>query len=451
MEWTREKTLLLISEYRQRRGLWDMTCDEYRKKDVKQRLLNEVSEVLGGNIPIPELEKKFHTLRTQYHREINRMKRKEPYNSKWFGFKNLVFLSSPFACRSTKGRSKDKDDATVQKYILGDVNAAGTTEGNNMNDEYIVTPRKSHASSRAQELEKLIEETTKDIEDTEDEEPGVEEDVDTKPKLNKELSGTYVHINEDESEAVETHTHQQQQHTHAHTHSLPHAHPHPHPHHHQQQSLMELHHSANAVESVSFQANESGELHYQSTSSTPNAGGGGPSSSVHVMPTRIIKIQRRDTSNQENGYFEEQQTQHQLHPPPPKRLYFDPNGTHSTTILSASTLQTASQNVNGNGNGNGGNVLTATSSSGLTAGTLRLPRVNAIVNATSLSPPKPASSPIPQPQLAGASSLQRDEFATYGEYVANEMRAITNREVLIALKHKINTAIFEANMAELQK
>jgi len=201
MEWTREKTLQLINEYRQRRGLWDMTCDEYRKKDVKQRLLNEVSDVLGGNIAIPELEKKFHTLRTQYHREISRMKRKEPYNSKWFGFKNLVFLSSPYACRSTKSRLKTdlqlQENTTLQKYELGEV-TTGSAESNNMNEEYIITPRKSHnTSSRAQELEKLIEETTKDVDDMDDDEPG-DDVVDTKPKLNKEISGTYVQINEDD-------------------------------------------------------------------------------------------------------------------------------------------------------------------------------------------------------------------------------------------------------------
>ncbi|XP_060649419.1 uncharacterized protein LOC132786781 [Drosophila nasuta] len=446
MEWTREKTLLLINEYRQRRGLWDMTCDEYRKKDVKQRLLNEVSEVLGGNIAIPELEKKFHTLRTQYHREISRMKRKEPYNSKWFGFKNLVFLSSPYACRSTKSRLKTdlqlQENPAIQKYVLGEVSTTGTAvpveSSNTMNDEYIITPRKSHASSRAQELEKLIEETTKDVDDIDDDgEPGggVEDDVDTKPKLSKEISGTYVHINEDETEALETHHHQQQ-----HQHQQQH-------HHQQQQSMLELHHTSNTVEAVSFQANESGELHYQSTPMAATAGGNGNgSAAVHVMPTRIIKIQRRDTSSQENGYYEEQSTQHQLHAPPAKRIYFDPNSSHSTTILSTSTLAAA-----GTQNGNASNVLTTTAASGVAGGTLRLPRVNAIVN-TTLSPPKPASSPIPPAAQAGSIVSQlRDEFSTYGEYVANEMRAINNREVLIALKHKINTAIFEANMAELQK
>ncbi|KAH8408018.1 hypothetical protein KR222_011111 [Zaprionus bogoriensis] len=447
MEWTREKTLLLISEYRQRRGLWDMTCDEYRKKDVKQKLLNEVSEVLGGNIPIPELEKKFHTLRTQYHREISRTKRKEPYNSKWFGFKNLVFLSSPYACRSTKGRLKtdlqSPENAAIQKYVLGEVTGGHSTateatganaSGANMNEEYIIAQRKSHASSRAQELEKLIEETTKDVDDIEEEEePSVEHDVETKPKLGKEISASsYVHINEEEHEALETHHHhhhQQQQHAQQQQ---------PPPQQQQQPSMLELHHS----EAVSFQANESGELHYQSSGSA----GAGNGSSVHVVPTRIIKIQRRDTAagQPENGYYEDQ-----LAPPPPpaKRLYFDPSGSHSTTILSTSTLQ--------NGNA-GGTVLTTTAASGVAGGTLRLPRVNAIVNATQLSPPKPPSSPLPAPAAlappspAVASSL-RDEFTTYGEYVANEMRAIGNRELLIALKHKINTAIFEANMEELQK
>lgn len=415
MEWTREKTLLLISEYRQRRGLWDMTCDEYRKKDVKQKLLNEVSEVLGGNIPIPELEKKFHTLRTQYHREISRMKRKEPYNSKWFGFKNLVFLSSPYACRSTKGRLKtdlqSPENAAIQKYVLGEVTAS-SGETNTMNEEYIINHRKSHANSRAQELEKLIEETTKDVDDIEEEEPVVEHDTESKPKVSKEMSGSYVHINEEQHETLETHHQQHAQ---------------------QQPSMLELHHS----EAVSFQANESGELHYQSSSNTSSGNG----SSVHVVPTRIIKIQRRETTSPDTGsYYEDQ-----LPPPPPpptKRLYFDPNCTHSTTILSTSALQ--------NGNA-GGNVLTTTPAA-VTGGTLRLPRVNTIVN-TTLSPPKPPSSPLPPapaPPPPVATNL-RDEFSTYGEYVANEMRAIGNREVLIALKHKINTAIFEANMAEYQK
>lgn len=102
-EWTREKTIQLINEYRKNRGLWDMTHEDYRKKDVKRELLHKVAQNIdNGKIPALEIEKKFHTLRTQYHREIHRMKRSEPYNSKWFGFKHLEFLSSPKACRQSK-------------------------------------------------------------------------------------------------------------------------------------------------------------------------------------------------------------------------------------------------------------------------------------------------------------------------------------------------------------
>ncbi|XP_070073186.1 uncharacterized protein [Drosophila takahashii] len=396
MEWTREKTLLLIAEYRSRRGLWDMTCDEYRKKDVKQRLLNEVSQVLGGNIPVNELEKKFHTLRTQYHREISRMKRKEPYNSKWFGFKNLVFLSSPYACRSTKGRLKTDLQGDERKFALGEVSAdqhsdSSTNPANqsssntNMNEDYL---RKSHASSRAQELEKLIEETTKDVDDID--EPEELEEGEVKPKQqSKELSVRFVSLAEPEEteNPLENHHHQ---------------------------TLIDLHHHHHP-EAVSFQANESGELHYQSTP---------------AQPTRIIKIQRRETAGgQDDSYFEEHT---QLHPPAVKRMYYEASPAN-TSILSPALEATA-------------NGTTTSSAGGITMSNLRLPKVN--------TPPKPAQaipSPPPPPPSATIVSLPaaRDEFATYGEYVANEMRAISNREVLVALKHRINTAIFEANMAEI--
>ncbi|XP_017141512.1 uncharacterized protein LOC108155306 [Drosophila miranda] len=362
MEWTREKTLQLIVEYRCRRGLWDMTCDEYRKKDVKQRLLNEVGQALGGNIPTNELEKKFHTLRTQYHREINRMKRKEPYNSKWFGFKNLAFLSSPYACRSSKGRLSLKSDM--------------------QSDE---------RSTRSNALEKLIEETTKDVDEDIIEE-SEQEEMEVKPKLSKEINVRYVShvIQEDDHEALEGH---------------------------HQQSLMDMH---DPVEAVSFQANENGELHYQSTPTQSSAAIS--SNAVHVLSGRIIKIPRRDTTavpDAEGGYYDE----HHLHPPPAKRLYYDATNTsHNATISDATH--------------NGNPVVN-----------IRLPKVS-----TAGSTTKAANSSLSSPASPSLVSLSpRDEFSTYGEYVANELRAITNRENLIALKHKINTVIFEANMAEFQK
>ncbi|BFF92253.1 uncharacterized protein DMAD_10348 [Drosophila madeirensis] len=362
MEWTREKTLQLIVEYRCRRGLWDMTCDEYRKKEVKQKLLNEVGQALGGNIPTNELEKKFHTLRTQYHREINRMKRKEPYNSKWFGFKNLAFLSSPYACRSTKGRVK-------------------------------IEMQSDERSSRSNALEKLIEETTKDVdEDLIDE--SEQEDMEVKPKLSKEINVRYVShvLHDEEHETIESH---------------------------HQQSLMDIH--GEPVEAVSFQANENGELHYQSTPATNTAIS---SNAVHVLSGRIIKIPKRDANaDTDGGYYDE----HHLHPPPVKRLYYDTSNTsHNATILESTQNGTPVVNI-------------------------RLPKVNNAGNAPLLSS-KAGTSSLTSPASPTVVTMPpRDEFSTYGEYVANELRAITNRENLIALKHKINTVIFETNMAEFQK
>ncbi|XP_022217527.2 uncharacterized protein LOC111070849 [Drosophila obscura] len=364
MEWTREKTLQLIVEYRCRRGLWDMTCEEYRKKDVKQRLLSEVGQALGGNIPTNELEKKFHTLRTQYHREINRMKRKEPYNSKWFGFKNLAFLSSPYACRATKGRVK-------------------------------IEMQSDERSSRSNALEKLIEETTKDVDEDIIEE-SEQEDMEVKPKLSKEINVRYVShvLHEDEHDTIESHN---------------------------QQSLMDLH--GDPVEAVSFQANENGELHYQSNPATSTAAIS--SNAVHVLSGRIIKIPKRDPTavGDQDGYYDE----HHLHPPQVKRLYYDTSTTsHNATILESTQ--------------NGNPVVN-----------IRLPKVSTTGNTPLLST-KVGTSSLSSPASPSVVSMApRDEFSTYGEYVANELRAITSRESLIALKHKINTVIFEANMAEFQK
>lgn len=485
MEWTREKTLALIQEYRKRRGLWDMTHEDYRKKDVKQKLLVEVSETLGGNIPIMEIEKKFHTLRTQYHREINRMKRKEPYNSKWFGFKYLQFLSSPKACRSNKGRIKAEitEEGTVTtKYIIREALQTGhdTSMGStNENEEFLTLPRRSNtityetvpastgtstASSRSHELEKLIEETTKDV----------EEIVDAKPKMTmKELS-------------------------------VPMEHHHPQQHHELQISNVEsehqeLHHIEDVDENMEamamqHQVTSDEELNYQTTSSdhavssvvsTVNAGHTQSSTTtVHTIPARIIKIQRRDTHHDATDYYEQQQAhhtqqqqqqqhqqqhhhlhhqhlqqQHHIQTVSPsggggggsniaatKRVYYDPSTHHTTTILTTSPpqpqtgvslLNNSTQSVNSSPTNSKIHLRNSLAAAAASSG----------INSSS----SPLNNSALNSQTSTSTSAIRDEFTTYGEYVANEMREIKSREILLTLKHKINTALFEANMQELQK
>ncbi|XP_055906035.1 uncharacterized protein LOC129941434 [Eupeodes corollae] len=401
MEWTRDKTLSLINEYKKRRGLWDMTHEDYRKKEMKHKLLLEVSASLGGGIPIVEIEKKFHTLRTQYHREINRMKRKEPYNSKWFGFKNLQFLSSPKAMRAGKGKMKAEiTEDGVTKYIIRDASSrdsevagAVAAAASSITTEFLTIHRTKPAttttttvtyeptpataptpiaigrvqkfeSNRARDLEKLIEETTKDVEEPEE----------SKTKIIKEINIPMQHHSYSNA-SIATQEESQSQHQHQHQHQ------------HQEHQIEEEHLSTIDIQTSVDDENMGYHHHHQQHQ--------------HQAPARVFKIQRRDTCNEDDYYEEEQQqqSQHQQHIQS-KRIYYD-NGTSS--------------------------------------------QVNATMAATS-----PSALTIAKMQTVQSPRF-RDEFATYGEYVANEMRTICNREILISLKHKINTALFEASMAELQQ
>lgn len=407
MEWTRDKTLSLINEYKKRRGLWDMTHEDYRKKEMKQKLLLEVSASLGGGIPIVEIEKKFHTLRTQYHREINRMKRKEPYNSKWFGFKNLQFLSSPKAMRAGKGKlNAEITEDGVTKYIIREATSRDTdvdeavaaAASSSITTEFLTIHRnkptsaatgatttvtyesspttlptpiaigrtQKFESNRARDLEKLIEETTKDVEEPEE----------SKQKIIKEISLPLQHHSYS-STSMTTQEESQSQH------------------HHQTQHQQEHHVDEEHLSTIDIQANvDDDNMAYHSHHHQ------------HQAPTRVFKIQRRDTCH-EDEYYEEEHHQHQQHQQHSssmqgKRIYYD-NGTSS------------------------GNIITAG------------------------SPSSGGAIPMSKLQPVQTNTRFRDEFTTYGEYVANEMRTICNREIMISLKHKINTALFEASMAELQQ
>ncbi|XP_004523536.1 uncharacterized protein LOC101448613 [Ceratitis capitata] len=414
MEWTREKTLTLISEYRKRRGLWDMTHDDYRKKDVKHNLLMEVSCNLGGNISVAEIEKKFHTLRTQYHREINRMKRKEPYNSKWFGFNNLQFLSSPMARRVSRGRIKNEitEEGTVTpKYIIREANTqqnessgSSVNSGSNINEEYLTVQAKPAISidtisnsthcrntSRSRALEKLIEETTKDV-----------EDIDDKPKMTVAVGhqgyNSEVHTDGD-----------------IRNHRI-----------HSDHQPMEA--DEEQMEALQIQTVEE-EITYSSPTGAERCDTGPPNQQAlhHApIPTHIIKIQRRDTCNESEFYDDEMEQSHE-----DKRIFYENSGQQNPgTLISSNPISYSS---------------------------------NSVLNSKS----KVQIHHKPNNQLSGRnvdknsksksvaaivhSGAVRDEYTTYGEYVSNEMRNITNREVLLGLKHKINTALFEAQMAELQK
>ncbi|XP_055388572.1 uncharacterized protein LOC129617268 [Condylostylus longicornis] len=344
MEWTREKTLMLIDEYQKRRGLWDMTHEDYRKKCIKRQLLNEVAEKVNMKVPTNEIEKKFHTLRTQYHREINRMKQfpGDEYKSKWFAFRHLEFLSSPKACRGSKSDSKGeklnikKESCSPATYIIKQLQQEHESSYNGMDvkqetqrlvqhdqhsttaTEYLSVPKKNIANKRdisesRKDFEKLIQETTKDVEE-------IEEDIDQSDyKLRMKAIPVQNNYTAQNIQTIEHYIDEQDE----------------------DQSNTQ---DPNSNASI---------LHHDDNEYHSNA------------PSTIIRIQKRDL-----GAID--------------KLYEDSYETKKTKC----------------------NVL-----------------------------------------YSGV----RDEYAIYGEYVANEMRMITAKEVLINLKHKINLALFEANMSQLNK
>lgn len=118
---------------------------------------------------------------------------------------------------------------------------------------------------------------------------------------------------------------------------------------------------------------------------------------------------------------------------------------HTTTILTATPSQQQS----------GVSLLSASSPSINSSPTnSKIHLRNSLAVAAASSGVNSSNSPLTNSALNSSSAITsalRDEFTTYGEYVANEMREIKSREILLTLKHKINTALFEANMQELQK
>lgn len=402
MEWTRERTLTLINEYRKRRGLWDMTHDDYRKKDIKQNLLIEVSNNLGGSISVSEIEKKFHTLRTQYHREINRMNRKEPYNSKWFGFKNLQFLSSPMARRLSRGRIKNEitEDGTVTpKYIIRDSNtlhhdSSGSSANlnNNVNEEFLIHQKPAIAiesigssrhyrnTSRSRALEKLIEETTKDIDESDDKPKMTitleQQGYNSEMHAEEQISGHRINSEEDEEQ----------------------------------------------IESIQLQGEEE-EITY--TSSTGADGCDGISHNQQTISTRIIKTQHNTCNDPEIEYEDEVDPSHE-----DKRVFYGNTGQQNSELIASTPSAVAHPT----------NIL-------LNSKIKIHSHQKQHLAGRNLDKTSNANS---GPQVFNTSGPIRDEYTTYGEYVSNEMRNITNREVLLGLKHKINTALFEAQMAELR-
>lgn len=289
------------------------------------------------------------------------------------------------------------------KYIIREAHdTSGGTASGNENEDFITVQRKgnnanyehSTPSTRSQELEKLIEETTKDVEDIEESKPKmtIKEII---PMSHHHDSGGYgggeLHITNVDTDDI----HQQ---------------------HHMAQDDDEN------MESVNIQSGASNEdlttYHHASAVSTNIQTA---TTTVHTIPARIIpvRIQRRETHHDSEQYHDNyhgggQQQQQQQHVQTPqagsntstKRIYYDATG-HHTTILTAASGQTSGSNIA---------ILNSPSDTKINVrNTLQQQQQPTTPNGP---PPLTAATPVSHNSSPTSAAL-RDEFSTYGEYVAN--------------------------------
>ncbi|XP_064613658.1 uncharacterized protein LOC135477472 [Liolophura sinensis] len=95
-QWSTEEIKQLICEVEERPTLWNVLVDEYRDRVKKSDSWKQVAEAL--NKEQCEVEKKFHTLRTQYAAEVKAEEKRKSGSegvvkkSKWQYMEALSFL-----------------------------------------------------------------------------------------------------------------------------------------------------------------------------------------------------------------------------------------------------------------------------------------------------------------------------------------------------------------------
>ncbi|XP_076228198.1 uncharacterized protein LOC143175069 isoform X1 [Nomia melanderi] len=134
MEWTRDKTLELLREYKQRPVLWDWNARGYRDRAKRKHAIQELAEILCCNTL--EIEKKITNLKCQYSREVHKIQNSrdaatgpdDVYVSKWFAFEAMQFLQ--FGTRRYSKRKKKIEEYSSklqEEYIVSDIDPESIT------------------------------------------------------------------------------------------------------------------------------------------------------------------------------------------------------------------------------------------------------------------------------------------------------------------------------------
>lgn len=100
LDWTRANTVHLINLIKQNHSLWQVENKYYKHKRVRSTLLHavatELSESMKCVVTPDAVMKKWHTLRSQYGREVKLLKESqtsgEVYSPRLWCFSVLTFL-----------------------------------------------------------------------------------------------------------------------------------------------------------------------------------------------------------------------------------------------------------------------------------------------------------------------------------------------------------------------
>ncbi|XP_054283483.1 uncharacterized protein LOC129000544 [Macrosteles quadrilineatus] len=122
MEWTDDKVLELIEEYKARPVLWDPTSADYKLLNKKSDSWKSLAAVMTTDVE--EVKKKINSLLSSFRRERTKENKKsgmaanEVYKSNWFAYAPMAFLKDKFKVNDTKS-SEEKETAYGTEVGLG--------------------------------------------------------------------------------------------------------------------------------------------------------------------------------------------------------------------------------------------------------------------------------------------------------------------------------------------
>ncbi|XP_047499741.1 uncharacterized protein LOC125046132 isoform X4 [Penaeus chinensis] len=121
MNWSQEKNIEFIEEYRKLSVLWDVRLQEYKNNQAKLDALRGLAEKY--NCDVEMLKKKIKNLRTAFRREHKRLTQKKSGSSpiktgKWFAYELLLFLLDVDTPRP--GYSSQAEPQTEQSPCIED-------------------------------------------------------------------------------------------------------------------------------------------------------------------------------------------------------------------------------------------------------------------------------------------------------------------------------------------